>query len=76
MHHMSAATNILSELAMHIKVRRKALGLSQQDVADMCDVQRQTIGRIESADPTVAVGTVTAVTDVLGIDLVQPGARG
>ncbi len=66
---MSAMTNTLEELATLLRVRRKALGLSQQDVADLCGVQRQTIGRVESADPTVAVGTVVAVTDALGIDI-------
>ena len=67
--YMSDLTNTLDELATLIRTRRKALGLSQQDVADMCDVQRQTIGRIESADPSVAVGTVATVTNVLGIDI-------
>lgn len=43
--------------------------LTQQDVADLAGVQRQTVGRLEAADPTVAVGTAMTIADVLGFDL-------
>ncbi|MEN8235834.1 MAG: helix-turn-helix domain-containing protein [Actinomycetota bacterium] len=71
---MSATSNTLEQLASLIRLRRRSLGFSQQDVADLCGVQRQTIGRVEAADPTVGMGTVVAVTDVLGIDIVTHGA--
>ncbi len=45
------------------------MGVTQQDVADLCAVQRQTIGRLEAGDPTIALGTLTAVTDALGLDI-------
>ncbi|MDM8202034.1 helix-turn-helix transcriptional regulator [Allofournierella massiliensis] len=40
-----------------IKVRRKELGLSQEDLAKLCGVTRQTINAIENNkyDPTLAL---------------------
>lgn len=70
---MSAMTNNLDVLATAIRERRKALRLTQQDLADLCDVQRQTIGRLEAADPTVAVGTAMAVADTLGLEVLSEG---
>jgi len=68
---MSATANNIDRFARLIRSRRKALRLTQQDLADLCHVQRQTIGRLEASDPTVAVGTAMAVAEALGIR-VQP----
>jgi len=70
---MSVAANNLRGLATVIRDRRKALRLTQQDLADLCGVQRQTIGRLEAADPTVALGTAMAVADALGLELLPDG---
>lgn len=64
---MSDTTNNLESTASAIKTRRKALGLTQRDVADLCSIQRQTVGRLERADPTVSFGTVMGVADALGL---------
>ena len=74
MYTMSATANNLTTFAALIRERRRALGLTQQDLADLSGVQRQTIGRLEAADPTVAVGTVMTVADTLGIHLSTSGA--
>ncbi len=70
---MSATSNNITAFAMAVRDRRKALRLTQQDLADLCDVQRQTIGRLEAADPTVAVGTAMAVADALGLEILSDG---
>lgn len=64
---MSDTANILQPFAVAIRARRKALSLTQLDLAEMCNVQRQTIGRLECADPNVALGTAMAVADALGL---------
>ena len=69
MDEMSDTANNLSSVAGAIRSRRKALGLTQRDVAELCGVQRQTIGRLERADPSVSFGTATAVADALGLHL-------
>jgi len=66
---MSGTTNNLVTLAAILRSRRRALLLTQEDIGDLCNVQRQTIGRLENADPTVSLGTAMTVADVLGIDL-------
>jgi transcriptional regulator with XRE-family HTH domain len=66
---MSDTTNNLVTLAAILRSRRRALLLTQEDVGDLCNVQRQTIGRLENADPTVSLGTAMTVADVLGVDL-------
>ena len=66
---MSDMANNLVTLAAILRSRRRALLLTQEDVGDLCNVQRQTIGRLENADPTVSLGTAMTVADVLGIDL-------
>ena len=59
----------LSSFTRDLKTRRTALGLTQQDVADMAGVQRQTIGRLERGDPTVSLGTAMLIADALGLSL-------
>jgi transcriptional regulator with XRE-family HTH domain len=66
---MSDTANNLSSVAGAIRSQRRALGLTQRDVAELCGVQRQTIGRLERADPTVSFGTAMAVADALGFRL-------
>ena len=68
MGYMSATANNLTSLAIAIRSHRKALGLTQTDLAELCNIQRQTVGRLENADPSVALGTAMSVADVLGLD--------
>lgn len=49
---MTDTSNIRGEIGSAIRSRRRTLGLSQQDVADLIGVQRQTVGRIESGGDT------------------------
>ncbi len=64
---MSATTNNLISVAHAIRTRRKALSLTQADLAELCGIQRQTVGRLENADPYVALGTAMAIADALGL---------
>lgn len=65
----------LDVLVMAVRLRRRALGLSQQDLADLCGVQRQTVGRLEGGDGTVSLGTAMTITDALGLK-VLPSKKG
>jgi transcriptional regulator with XRE-family HTH domain len=66
---MSDITNIIENIGTVIRTRRKHLGMTQQDVAEIAGVQRQTISRIESGNGTVAVTTLARVAMVVGLDL-------
>jgi len=56
-----------------LRTRRKALRLTQRDVAELVGVTRQTIGRLERGDATVALGTALAVAGALGIAILNAG---
>jgi transcriptional regulator with XRE-family HTH domain len=66
---MSDITNILENIGAVIRTRRKRLGMTQQDVAEIAGVQRQTISRVETGNGTVAVTTLVRVALVVGLDL-------
>ena len=66
---MSDVTNILVNIGAMIRTRRKRLGMTQQDVAEIAGVQRQTISRVETGNGTVAVTTLARVAMVVGLEL-------
>ena len=43
--------------------------MTQQDVAEIAGLQRQTISRVEAGNDAVAVATVARVAAVVGLDL-------
>jgi HTH-type transcriptional regulator/antitoxin HipB len=66
---MSDITNIAQKIGAAIRVRRKQLGMTQQDVADIAGLQRQTISRVEAGNETVSFSSVVHITAVVGLDL-------
>ena len=66
---MSETTNILKNIGAVIRTRRKRLGMTQQDVAEIASLQRQTVSRVEAGNNAVAVATVARVATVVGLDL-------
>ena len=66
---MSDTANILKNIGVAIRTRRKRLGMTQQDVAEIAGLQRQTISRVEAGNDAVAVASVARVAAVVGLDL-------
>lgn len=66
---MSDKANIIKNIGVAIRTRRKRLGMTQQDVAEITGLQRQTISRVETGNDAVAVATVARVAAVVGLDL-------
>ena len=66
---MYDTSNILKNIGAAIRTRRKRLGMTQQDVAEIAGMQRQTISRVEAGNIAVAVATVARVATVVGLDL-------
>ena len=66
---MSDIANILENIGVAIRIRRKRLGMTQQDVAEIAGLQRQTISRVEVGNDAVAVASVARVAAVVGLDL-------
>mgnify|MGYP002620642944 FL=1 len=52
-----------------IKSRRKALDISQQDLAEMAGIGLATIKDIERGKGNPSIGTVSKIMDVLGMEI-------
>lgn len=57
------------ELAETMKVRRKTLGISQQDLAEMSGVSLATIKDIERGKGNPSLDTVQKILDILGMEI-------
>ena len=66
---MSDVTNIFEKIGAEIRIRRKRLGMTQLDVAEMTGLQRQTISRVESGNSSVTIASVERIATVVGLDL-------
>lgn len=61
------------ELGQILKERRKSSGITQRDLAELCDVAMHTISDLESGkgNPTLAV--LDRICQVLGLEIsIQP----
>ena len=52
-----------------MKERRKKLGITQQDLAQMAEVGISTIKQIESGKGNPSLGTVEKIMEVLGMEI-------
>ena len=52
-----------------MKSQRKALVISQQDLADMSEVAISTIKQIESGKGNPSLSTVEKIMDILGMEI-------
>ena len=64
---MTATTLTLAE---QIRARRKALGLSQQDLADLAGCSPRFLRSLEAGKASVRLDKVQAVLEALGLALV------
>ncbi len=53
-----------------IKARRKVLGISQQDLAEMSGVSLPTVKDIERGLANPSLSTISKLLDVLGMEIV------
>jgi HTH-type transcriptional regulator / antitoxin HipB len=65
------------DLARVVRQRRSSLGLRQEDLADLADVSLRFVQSVEAGKTTVRLDKVTALLDVLGLQLTaEPVRRG
>lgn len=64
-------------VAAEVRARRRALGLTQQDLAELAGVSERFIRFVEQAKPSIQLDTLEAVLTALGLelDVVPRGAR-
>ncbi len=58
-----------------VRARRRALGLSQPDAADLAGVSERFVRLVEGGKESVRLDKLTALLDALGLEL-RAGVRG
>jgi y4mF family transcriptional regulator len=61
---------LISELGNSIRARRKTLEITQEDLADLAGVNINTVIRIEKGKINPSIEVVSAIVDVLGMELI------
>ena len=64
-----ASIDYMAAIGSEIRERRKALGITQQTVAELAGVSRRLVSEIERGRPTVRVDVLGRVVGVLGLEL-------
>lgn len=59
----------LDGLAADVRRRRRALGLRQQDLADLAGTSVRFVGSVEMGKQTVRLDKLIAVLEALGLEL-------
>lgn len=70
----SATSGLQKIVAENVKAKRLRLGLSQEELADICGYHRTYIGSIERAERNITLSTLEAVARALDVspqELVQ-----
>lgn len=63
--------SLRSTLAENIRAFRKSHGLSQEELADMCELHRTYIGSIEREERNVTLSTLEVLAEALGINVTE-----
>lgn len=73
-----AAGDCARQLGTRLRQRRRALGLTQQEVAELAGTTQRLVSLIESGKPTVRFDKLAAVAEALGmiVSLVPHDATG
>lgn len=64
-----ASIDYMTAIGSEIRARRKALGITQQTVAELAGVSRRLVSEIERGRSTVRVDVLGRVVGVLGLEL-------
>ena len=59
----------MGELGTQIKERRKVLGITQQELADLAGISINTVLAVERNESNPKISTVIAICKVLGLKL-------
>ena len=67
--HMTDIADTTVALGAAIKSRRKRLGMTQLEVANLSGVNRETVVRAEAGDEGVAIGTLARIALAVGLEV-------
>lgn len=58
----------IANLGVHIRQLREKKGISQEDLANDCDIPKNQIGRIERAEINTGIKTLVKIANALDIE--------
>lgn len=58
----------IANLGIHIRQLREKKGISQQDLANDCDMPKNQIGRIERAEINTGIKTLVRIANALDVE--------
>jgi len=65
---MISEEEYISNLGIHIRQLREEKKISQQVLADICDMPKTSIGRIERGEVSVTIKTLIKIANALEIE--------
>ncbi len=66
---MGQSMDVLGRLGQRVRERRTALGLSQEDFAARCDLDRTYISDIERGKRNVGLRNIEVIAKTLGVSI-------
>lgn len=67
----SPSQHLVSTLAQNVRSLRKAKGMSQEELADLCDIHRTYIGSVERCERNVTLSTLEVLATALDVSIPQ-----
>ncbi len=66
---MTDITDTTTEVGTALRSRRKRLGMTQLEVANLSGVNRETVVRAEGGDAGVSLGTLARIARAVGLEI-------
>jgi transcriptional regulator with XRE-family HTH domain len=64
-----ASPSTRAVLAENVRAFRKAHGISQEELADLCDLHRTYVGSVEREERNVSLSTLEVLARALGVSV-------
>ena len=68
---MIVEQDYINKLGIRIRQLREEKNISQQILADMCNMPKSSIGRIERAEVSVTIKSLIKISNALEIDIIN-----
>lgn len=67
----SPSKELVTTLANNVRHLRKVMGISQEELADLCKIHRTYIGSVERSERNVTLSTLELLANALGVSITQ-----
>ena len=67
----SPSKELVTTLANNVRYLRKVKGISQEELADLCEIHRTYIGSVERCERNVTLSTLELLANALGVSVTQ-----